>query len=370
MKNGHHKPISARDEASAGAPGDRARRPTIGLTIGDPAGIGAEVVVKALADESLREKARFLIYGTDDAVSFAADQVETSPYWARITPDDDRRLNSGVALIDFDEYPTSSTEIGKSSARGGEASMRFMEEAIVDARRGVIDAIVTGPISKTSWRSAGFKYPGHTELLAHRFKTNRVAMMFVGGPLRVALASVHEPLFELRNSFTIGRVFQPIDLLHEALQSWFGIPQPRIGVAGLNPHASEGGLFGDEERRIVEPAIAMAQQHDIRVEGPLPADTLFWRAARGEFDGVVAMYHDQGLIPVKLLAFDSAVNITLGLPIIRTSVDHGTAFDIAGRNRADPGSMKAAIETAIMMAQRAAAIIRVNESFNRSDTSD
>ncbi|MEE8170163.1 MAG: 4-hydroxythreonine-4-phosphate dehydrogenase PdxA, partial [Phycisphaerae bacterium] len=228
-----------------------------------------------------------------------------------------------------------------------EASARFLDTAISDLKRGTIDAVVTGPISKTSWKQAGIRYPGHTEYLARQFKTPRVTMMFVGGGMRVALASAHVSLFELRNSFTIGKVFQPIDLLHDALRDWFGVAEPRIAVAGLNPHASEDGRFGDEESRIIEPAIVMARTHGMAVEGPLPADTLFWRAARGDFDGVVAMYHDQGLIPVKLLAFNSAVNVTLGLPIIRTSVDHGTAFDIVGRNKADPGSMQAAIDLAI-----------------------
>jgi 4-hydroxythreonine-4-phosphate dehydrogenase len=230
--------------------------------------------------------------------------------------------------------------------------MRFLEEAIALARQGTLDALVTGPINKTAWKLAGFDYPGHTELLAARCKTRRVSMMFAAGHLRVALASVHCAIFDLRNTFTIGYVFQPIDLLHQALQDWFGIPHPKIAVAALNPHAGENGRFGDDEARVIEPAVEMARNAGINALGPFPADTLFWRASHAEFDGVVAMYHDQALIPVKLLAFNSAVNMTLGLPIIRTSVDHGTAFDIVGRNKADPGSMKAAINLAIDLAHR------------------
>ena len=162
----------------------------------------------------------------------------------------------------------------------------------------------------------------------------------------MALASIHQALFDLRNSFTIGRVFQPIDLMATALRNWFGIEYPRIAVCGLNPHAGENGLFGDEEKRVIEPAIVMAREAGWFVEGPYPADTVFWHASRGRFDGVVAMYHDQGLIPIKLLAFESACQTTLGLPIIRTSVDHGTAFDIAGQNIANPESMKSAIRLA------------------------
>lgn len=178
-------------------------------------------------------------------------------------------------------------------------------------------------------------------------------MAFVGGGLRLALATVHVGIMELRDRLSIGAVFQPIDLLHEALIRWFGVESPRIAVLGLNPHAGEEGRFGDEEHRVIGPAMQMASQHGIHVEGPFPADSFFANFRRLRFDGVVAMYHDQGLIPIKMLAFDSAVNLTLGLPVIRTSVDHGTAFDISGTNSADPGSMKAAIRLAVDMAGRA-----------------
>ncbi|HKQ47802.1 MAG TPA: 4-hydroxythreonine-4-phosphate dehydrogenase PdxA [Phycisphaerae bacterium] len=326
--------------------------PTIGITMGDPAGIGAEVIVKALADESLRNRANFILYGLDETIAYAADLAELTPYWSRRPHDEPRALARGVVIADFDEEFVDGRPPRKPTAESGRASLRFLEEAIRDARGGAIDALVTGPINKTAWQMAGIEFEGHTELLARRLKARRVTMLFVGGPLRVALASIHQPLFELRNSFTIGLVFQPIDLLHQALRDWFDIPRPRIAVAALNPHAGENGRFGDEEARVIEPAIDMARQHGIDAIGPIPADTLFWRAAHGEFDGVVALYHDQALIPVKLLAFDEAVNITLGLSIIRTSVDHGTAYDIAGKNRADPGSMKAAIRLAIDLAER------------------
>lgn len=358
-------------------------RPTIGITMGDPAGIGAECIVKALADHSLRERARFVLYGTAEHLTYAADLAETRPYWLQGTLEDARRtlsadaqrvaesvrhpsngwngLNDGslssplggateqtsVLVADFDDCNVDARPLRRPSMEAGRASLRFIEEAVTDCQKGLLDAIVTGPIHKTAWKMAGVPYPGHTELLGARFRTRRITMMFVGGPLRVALASIHEPLFELRHQFTIGLVFQPIDLLHSALRDWFGIARPRIAVAGLNPHAGENGLFGDEESRVIEPAIEMARGHEIDAQGPFPADTLFRRAVHGEFDGVVAMYHDQALIPIKLLAFDEAVNLTLGLPIIRTSVDHGTAFDIAGKNQADPGSMKSAIRLAI-----------------------
>jgi 4-hydroxythreonine-4-phosphate dehydrogenase len=188
-------------------------------------------------------------------------------------------------------------------------------------------------------------------MLAARCKSKRKVMMFVAGPLKLALATIHEALFEVRHKFTIGCVFEPIDLLNDTLKEYFGLDNPKIGVAALNPHAGEGGQFGDEEQRIITPAILLAQNQGINCLGPFSADTLFLRAVHGEFDGVVAMYHDQGMIPVKLLNFGKAVNITIGIPIIRTSPAHGTAFDITGQNIADPAGMKSALTTAIKMAK-------------------
>ncbi|HOW70652.1 MAG TPA: 4-hydroxythreonine-4-phosphate dehydrogenase PdxA [Phycisphaerae bacterium] len=326
------------------------KRPLIGITMGEPGGIGAEVVVKALADPAVRRLGRFIIYGLAENLEYAADLAEVNPYWFRLPHELVTRIESGTVVADFDDFSVFGPAIRHPTAQGGEASMRFLNAAIKGARDGFLEGIVTAPICKESWAMAGYKFPGHTEKLAHAFHADRVTMMFVTEKLRVALASIHEPLFDLRNSFTIGRVFQPVDLMGEALVNWFGIENPRIGVCGLNPHAGENGLFGDEEKRIIEPALVMAREVGWDVAGPYPADTLFWRTVQGHFDGVVAMYHDQGLIPVKLLAFDSACQTTLGLPVIRTSVDHGTAFDIANRNIANPESMKSAIRLACELA--------------------
>lgn len=318
--------------------------------MGDPAGIGAEVVVKALADPAVRKLGRFIIYGLEELIGYAADQAEISPYWFRKPHEDIGAVESGVVVADYDEYGMFGPTVRRATAEGGHASMRFVDDAIATLRQGQLDAIVTGPINKTSWQMAAHRVPGHTERFAEAFGVKRYTMMFVADRLRVALASAHIGLFQLRSAFNIGCVFQPIDLLDDALKRWFGVETPRIAVAALNPHAGEGGLFGDEEIRIIEPAITMAREAGIDVAGPFPADTLFHRALGGEFDGVVAMYHDQALIPVKLLAFNHAVNVTLGLPAIRTSVDHGTAFDIAGKNQAHPGSMGAAIRLACELA--------------------
>jgi 4-hydroxythreonine-4-phosphate dehydrogenase len=326
-------------------------RPTIAITMGDPAGIGAEVIVKALSDPVLRHKARYIIYGMNELLAYAADLAEYDVFWWRDQYNGRLRgYPQDVVVVDYDQYSMLGSAIRSPSKMGGEASMRFCVDAIDAANKRLVDAVVTAPIAKESWKLAGFHYPGHTELFAQRSNARRYTMMFAGGPLKVALATVHVPLMGLWGRLNIGAVFQPIELLHQALVEWFDIPKPRIAVAGVNPHASENGQFGDEEERIIAPAMLMAKDQGIDVHGPFPPDTVFLKALNGQFDAVVAMYHDQGLIPVKLLAFDRAVNLTLGLPIVRTSPDHGTAFDIVGRNRANPGSMRAAIEMAIDIA--------------------
>ena len=325
-------------------------QPVIGITMGDPAGIGPEIVVKALADPDIRKAAKFIIFGMNEQLCYAADEAEIDPFWKRHQHEKlSREYPCKVVVADYDEYSVAPW-INKPNLASGESSLRFCTDAIDAAMDGIIDAVVTAPISKTSWKLTGAKWPGHTELLAERTKSQRKAMMFIAGPLKIALATIHEALFEVRHKFTIGRVFEPIDLMNTALKLFFGIPRPKIAVAGLNPHAGENGQFGDEEKRIITPAIKLAQEQDIDATGPFPADTVFLKAAKGDYDAVVAMYHDQGMIPVKLLAFKDAVNITIGIPVIRTSPAHGTAFDIAGKNIADPSSFKAAIVTAIQMA--------------------
>lgn len=326
-------------------------QPVIGITMGDPAGIGPEVIIKALAEPQIRKAAKFIIFGMDEQLRYAADRAELQQYWGRHQHEKiSREYPYKVVVADYDEYSLPNW-VKESSPIGGEASLRFCIDAVQAAQDGIIDAIVTAPISKTSWKLAGAKWPGHTELLADLCKSKRKVMMFAAGPLKIALATIHEALFEVRHKFTIGCVFEPIDLLNDALKDYFGYSNAKIAVAALNPHAGENGQFGDEEIRIISPAILLAQEQGINCSGPYPADSLFVRAAKGEFDGVVAMYHDQGMIPVKLLARNEAVNITLGIPIIRTSPAHGTAFDIAGKNQADHSSTRAAIMTAIKMAQ-------------------
>lgn len=338
--------------------------PTVGITMGDPFGIGPEVVVKTLADRELRRAARFVVYGHNQVLTTCAERLKIEPFWFRVAARSERAQSpivNDVVVIDYDHIELETLTLPRSSRSGGYLSKTLVEEAISDAllpsgepreagprhpRR--IDALVTGPISKESWAMAGFKWPGHTELLAARTRAKRHAMMFVSPRLRVALATAHIPLMSIRDELTIGRVFDPIDLGHQFCRQ-LGIQKPTIAVCGLNPHAGEQGLFGDEETRLIRPAIEVAQQGGIDARGPFPADTIFIAAASGAYDLVVAMYHDQGLTPVKLLGWDKAVNTTVGLPIIRTSPDHGTAFDIAGQGKASEGSMKAAVELAIRL---------------------
>lgn len=337
--------------------------PVIGITMGDPAGIGPEVVIKALADSDIRRRGKFVIYGMHELLAYAADMAELNIFWCR---DQHERIGRdyphSVVVADYDELDCPAPLSRKASKLGGEASMRFVSDAVDDALVGKIDAIVTAPICKESWQLAGYRFPGHTEFLAKRCRSRRSAMMFVGGPYRVALATIHQALFDVRYGFKIGTVFEPIDLANDALKELFGIERPHIAVAALNPHAGEASQFGDEEKRIIAPAILMAQEVGIDVVGPFPADTLFHQALDGRYDAIIAMYHDQGLIPIKLLAFDKAVNVTIGLPIIRTSVDHGTAFDIVGRNLANTGSMKAALRLACEIAERKAPVKRPSKA--------
>jgi len=333
--------------------------------MGDPGGIGAEVIVKALADPEVRARARFRVHGIESCMLAAAERAGIGPFWSRTDAGDAGAAPaSGVVLVeDGPRGDLRETWPARPEQRAGERSFGFVECAIVEAglprsdpRRA--DAIVTAPISKHSWSLAGHaEFPGHTELLAARFSAARVGMLF-HAPARpgipafsVILATVHVPLMSVRDVLTAARVRDAIELGHDACRE-LGVARPRIGVAGLNPHAGEAGLMGDEEARLIEPAIRAAVGSGLDARGPFPGDTIFNSLVTGGLDLVVAMYHDQGLIPVKLLARERAVNVTVGLPTIRTSPDHGTAFDIAGKNLADAGSMKSAIGLAIELAER------------------
>ena len=286
--------------------------PRIGVTVGDPAGIGPEIARKAAADERVSSICDVVFYG----------------------PSSDQEIQK------FDR--------GTVTAAAGRAAYDAIVAATADAQAGRIEAIATAPINKEAFAAAGLPWRGHTDLLAHLTGSPRVAMMFYAEALRVVLATVHIPIAEVPRALTRDVLEGTIDLTARALPR-FGILHPKLAVAGLNPHAGEHGVIGREDDEVIAPAVAARREDGIDVAGPFPGDTIFVRAMRGEFDAVVACYHDQGLIPIKLVAFGQAVNVTLGLPIVRTSVDHGTAFDIAGKGVADPSSLIEAIQLAVRL---------------------
>jgi len=301
------------------------------LTMGDPAGIGPEVVEKALAREEVRALGPFVVIG-DPAIL--------------------GELTGGVELRAAGVAPGPAKKIaGKLSAESGRASFAAVEEGVRLALSGEAAALVTAPMHTEAWALAGIECPGHTELLGERCGAKPV-MLMVGGGLRVGLATIHVPLAEVPGLLTRERIVETGRVMAAALKADFGIAAPRIAVLGLNPHASDGGRFGDEEQRIVAPAVEELRAAGVEVRGPEVPDVAFHRALAGESDAVLALYHDQGCIPVKTLAFDSGVNCTLGLPVVRTSPDHGTAFEIAGQGAASENSMVAAIVLAAEIAGR------------------
>ena len=286
------------------------KKPVIAITAGDPAGIGPEIIKKALARPEISRRASFLVLGDISGKKFKP---------------------------------------GSPGAGSGRASIDCIDEAVSLIKKCKADALVTAPISKFAASSAGFKFPGHTEYLAYLTNTKKFCMMLVGGSLRVVLVTRHIALKDVSKKLNSVEIYDAIILTAVSLKEYFKIKNPRIAVCALNPHAGENGLFSDEEKRIIMPAIKKASRKLKNITGPLPADSLFYNANKGLYDAEIAMYHDQGLIPLKMTARDASVNITLGLPFIRTSPAHGTAFDIAGKGIADPSSMIEAIKLACQL---------------------
>ena len=330
-----------RSELSSGRP-----LPRIGITMGDPAGIGPEVVLKAVAEEEVRAVCQPVIIGDAQLLAHHARTLDLQCGYEIVRRDErlpDRMTDPIIFHLD---NISGHVEPGIESGAAGRAAAGYIEAAVELCAAGNIDAIATAPINKRALFLGGYSFPGHTEFLAHLTGIDDYAMGFVAENLRVVLISTHLPLSEAIRLVKRERFEKTIRLADHELQRW-GIERPRIAVAALNPHGAEGGLFGIEEASEIAPAVeACRAVDDINVRGPFSADTVFLRASRGEFDCVVACYHDQAMIPVKCLSFGEAVNVTLGLPFIRTSVDHGTAFDIAGRGIAEHSSMVAAIKLA------------------------
>lgn len=327
-------------------------RPIVAITMGDASGIGPEVIVKTFQNAEIQNISRTIVIGDarimKSALKFAKDQaIEINPIKE---VQEARFARNAIDVLDLANLDPSKVKVGQVCGPCGKAAIEYLEKAIKLAMGKDIDAITTAPINKEAIRKAGYKFPGHTELLAKRTKAKNYAMMFVSDPFWVMLVTTHLPLYKVSRAINKKKVLQTIKLANEFLYNIRG-KKPKIGVAGLNPHAGEGGIFGNEEIKAIKPAVDEAKKMGINVRGPISPDGIFYLAKSGLFDIVIAMYHDQGLIPLKLLSFNKSVNVTVGLPIIRTSVDHGTGFDIAGKGWANPASLIEAVKVAAHFAK-------------------
>jgi 4-hydroxythreonine-4-phosphate dehydrogenase len=325
------------------------RHPVLAITMGDASGIGPEIIVRTLMRPRTYEICCPLVVGDVSVIQATITGMDVGARIHRVGQVKEASFSRGtIDVLDLANIQLDKIHKGQIDPMAGRATVEYVVKAVELAQSGEVDGIVTAPLHKQAIHQAGFDYPGHTELLAEKTGTTNFAMMFVAGDLRVILVTIHCSLRQALETISRDIVLEKIRLAQRAMRR-LGIEQPRIAVAGINPHAGEGGMFGREEVEILEPAVNDAQAEGINATGPYPGDTIFNRAVKGQFDIVVAMYHDQGLIPVKLMGFGKGVNITLGLPFVRTSVDHGTAFGKAWEWRADPGSMIAAVELAAQM---------------------
>lgn len=324
----------------------------LGLTLGDPAGIGPEVAIKAALGGRWPRNIRLVLVGAEATIRTTCRQLGYPPVPTAGCLEPCRELPRVSCWDPAKRAARVGTVVpGRCTAYGASLAVGWIKAAVAACRGGRLHGIVTGPINKEGLRKAGVPHPGHTEMLADLTHTRRFAMLLVGGPLRVVLVTRHVPLSRVAAALTPGMIVETATLMAEGLP-WLGAPAGRVGVCALNPHGGDGGVLGDEERRVIAPALRVLKRRGIPVEGPVPADVVFHQAVHGRYAAVVAMYHDQGLAPLKMLAFESGVNVTLGLPIVRTSPDHGTAYDIAGKGIANPESMVEAIRLAASLARR------------------
>ncbi len=327
-------------------------KPIVAVTMGDPAGVGPEVVLKALSHSAIERACRILILGDRGVLERTQKKLGSEVELALYKPGSPWPRANGTLVHSLSALSTAECRPGHPSRACGEAVYRYVTEAARLALAGSVDAIATAPLNKKVLQMAGHHYPGHTELLAEIAGAPECRMMLIGSKLKVVLVTVHLPLMRVSRELTSRKIRATLELTDQALRRYFSRARPKLAVAALNPHAGEEGIFGHEERKIILPAVEQARKRGIRAFGPFAADSLFYQAARGDYDAVVCMYHDQGLIPLKLLHFIGGVALTLGLPFVRTSVDHGTAYDIAGKNKADETSMKEAILLAARLARQ------------------
>ncbi|HHP7239168.1 4-hydroxythreonine-4-phosphate dehydrogenase PdxA [Longibacter sp.] len=347
------RPTYQRPDPSHASDGERTR---LAITMGDPNGIGPEVLLKCLHDPELTSNMAPVVIGSAHVLRVHADTLGYSDLTIHTVSDiPDDVPETGVTVLDVTGDTTPEVSFGDVTASGGTLAMAAVDRAVDACLSGDVAAMVTAPISKDAIAKAGFTVPGHTEFIAKKTGGQQPTMMMVAGTLRVGLVTAHIPISQVADAVTEAAIRQKLDVMVEALAQDFGIPEPRVGVLGLNPHAGDGGVLGSEEKEIIEPAVQKARADGIDVHGPLPADGYFATQLNQGYDAVLAMYHDQGLVPFKALAFDRGVNYTAGLPIVRTSPDHGTAYGIAGRGMALPGSMRSAIEEAVAIARHRAA---------------
>lgn len=326
--------------------------------MGCPAGIGPEIILRSFAEKSGLTDIPTVVLGDKYVLEKCGADLQLPARCVTWTPGSPLPTGPGgncIPVVQLSSLVPEDIVWGLPNKATGLAMAHYIEAGVQLAKKGILAGIVTCPISKNSLNDAGYHFPGHTEMLASLTKTSSFAMMMAGSKLRVTLVTIHCPLREVTHRLTTAAVYGMIRTTHQALKIDFAIHNPQIAVAGLNPHNGENGLFGSEEEQVITPAIEKAQSEHIGVSGPYPPDTVFFKAATGAFDAVVCMYHDQGLIPFKLLHFDDGVNITLGLPIVRTSVDHGTAYDIAGKGLASHQSLKEAIRLAAVISRNRAA---------------
>ncbi|MBU1713521.1 MAG: 4-hydroxythreonine-4-phosphate dehydrogenase PdxA [Proteobacteria bacterium] len=336
-------------------------RPVIGITSGDPAGIGPEIILSALSDSGLYQLCKPLVVGDIGVLAAAKKCTGSSINLKSVSTPSEGSYNPGsIDILSLSRLTFNETSWGNPTVQTGKAMVEYVIAATDMAINKEIAAVVTCPINKKAMNMAGFHYNGHTELIAERTGTKDFVMMLAGDRLRVSLVTIHIPLSRVSKSISTENISKTIRITGNGLYERFGIDSPLIAVAGLNPHAGESGIFGDEEERIIRPAVEISAKEGYNVSGPYPPDTIFYNALKGDYDAVVCMYHDQGLIPFKIIHFTDGVNTTLGIPIIRTSVDHGTAYDIAGKGKADPGSLIAAIKMAAFQASCLNKRIEVN----------
>lgn len=328
----------------------KAKKPIIGITLGDPNGIGPEIIIKGF--KKINKICYPIVIGNKEIIKDALKFSQTKIPLKIITEIEKTPLNNKfINIINIDNISLKEIKPGKIDEITGKASLEYVKKAIEIALAKKIEGIVTAPVSKEAIIKAGYHFTGHTEFLAQITHTKNFAMMMVSPYLKVVLVSTHLPFRKVSFFLTPTKIYQKILLAHFTLKKYFGKIKPKIAVCALNPHMGEGGLLGDEEKNKIIPAIEEAKKRKIEVFGPFPSDSLFYQAKQGKFDVIISMYHDQGLIPVKLDAFEKTVNLTLGLPIIRTSVDHGVGFDIAGKGIADPTSLIEAIKLVVYISQ-------------------